>query len=91
MPRAGDIQMPTTDNADNDFMVFWPNGDTMVLNSTDLAEMPIDLAGRIAFTCLVLGWRSCAEMTLHASANVYRLKVVPIEKTSSDMTYASLP
>jgi hypothetical protein len=86
--------MSITDNTDNDFMVFWPNGDTMVLNSTDLAEMPIDLAGRIAFANLVLGIgrRICAAMTLHQSADVrYRLKVVPIELTTADMTYGNLP
>jgi hypothetical protein len=86
--------MPTPNEADNDFMVFWPNGDTMVLNSTDLAEMPIDLAGRIAFANLVLGIgrRICAAMTLHQSADVrYLLKVVPIELTTADMTYATLP
>jgi hypothetical protein len=84
--------MSTTDKTDNDFKVYWPNGDTTVVNSTDLAEMPIDLAGRIAFTNMVCGWRSCAEMTMHASAGVrYRLKVVSIEKTSSGMTYATLP
>ena len=38
--------MSTTDKTDNDFKVYWPNGDTTVVNSTDLAEMPIDLAGR---------------------------------------------
>ena len=82
----------TSDKTDNDFKVYWPNGDTTVVNSTDLAEMPIDLAGRIAFANLVLGRRSCATMTLHQSADVrYRLKVVPIEKTSGDMTYAGLP
>jgi hypothetical protein len=82
--------MPKT-GPDNDFTVFWPNGDTGVMNSTDLAEMPIDLAGCIAFTNLVLGWRSCATMTLHAGGIRYALKVVPIEKTTDDMTYANLP
>ena len=57
--------MSRSDKTDNDFMVYWPNGDTIVHTSTDLAELPIDLAGRIAFTNLVLGLRPCATMTLH--------------------------
>jgi hypothetical protein len=84
--------MSRSDSADNDFKVYWPNGDTNVVNSADLKDMPIDLAGRIAFTNLVLGRRTCATMTMHAGHDVrYALKVVPIEKVSSDMTYASLP
>jgi hypothetical protein len=83
--------MSRSDKTDNDFMVYWPNGDTIVHTSTDLAELPIDLAGRIAFTNLVLGLRPCATMTLHKADTRWALKVVPIEKTTTGMTYANLP
>jgi hypothetical protein len=83
--------MSRSDKTDNDFMVYWPDGNTTVVNSTDLAEMPIDLAGRIAFANLVLGGRRCAEMTMHQSDVRWLLKVVPIEKTTEGMTYANLP
>jgi hypothetical protein len=76
---------------DDEYMVYWPNGDRNVLTSTGLAELPFDFAARIAFTNLVCGWRSFAKMTLHDSDQVrLLLKIVPIKQTTTAMSYASL-
>jgi hypothetical protein len=76
---------------DDEYMVYWPNGDRNVLTSTGLAELPFDFAARIAFTNLVCGWRSFAKMTLHDSDQVQLLlKIVPIKQSTSAMSYANL-
>jgi hypothetical protein len=75
----------------DDYMVYWPEGESIVLNTLDLESIYIDSASWPRFLEVVQGRRRFATVTMRApNRDPQELKIIPLALATRETTFKTL-
>jgi hypothetical protein len=73
------------------FAVYWEIGDSNIMTSSELGDLPFDAASWASFLGLILGQRPYALMVMHdPNGEKLKVKVVPVEQTKRGANFGTI-
>jgi hypothetical protein len=75
----------------DDYKVYWPDGDHIVVSTFDLESMNLDFASWLRFLQVLQGKRRFAAVTMRVpNRDPQELKIMPLVLTTSETTFKTL-